>query len=55
MRAAIFYIELPDSRMAVLNYFDWQMDSAYWNDAISLGWQQYSARRDRPDRRRAAV
>ena len=43
MRAAICYIELPDSRMAVLNYFDWQMDSAYWNDAISLGWQQYSA------------
>ena len=42
MRAAIIYIELPASRMAVLNYFDWQTGSACWNDAIALGWQQYN-------------
>ena len=35
----IIYIELPDSRMAVLNYFDWQQGGAYWGDAVMLGWQ----------------
>ena len=35
----IIYIELPDSRMAVLNYFDWRQGGAYWGDAVRLGWQ----------------
>ena len=35
----IIYIELPDSRMAVLNYFDWRQGGAYWGDAVKLGWQ----------------
>lgn len=35
----ISYIELPDSRMAVLNYFDWRQGGAYWGDAVRLGWQ----------------
>ena len=35
----IIYIELPDSRMAVLNYFDWKQGGAYWGDAVMLGWQ----------------
>ena len=35
----IIYIELPDSRMAVLNYFDWQQGGTYWGDAVMLGWQ----------------
>lgn len=37
--AYIIYIELPGSRMAVLNYFDWQQGGAYWGDAVMLGWQ----------------
>lgn len=37
--AYIIYIELPGSRMAVLNYFDWQQGGTYWGDAVMLGWQ----------------
>ena len=33
------YIELPDSRMAVLNWFAWQQGGAHWGDAVMLGWQ----------------
>ena len=35
----IIYIELPDSRMAVLNWFAWQQGGAHWGDAVMLGWQ----------------
>ena len=35
MIASTYYIELPDYRMAVLNYFAWEQGSAYWGDSFS--------------------
>ena len=36
--AVTVYTELPDNRMAVLNWFRWERGSVHWNDGFDLWW-----------------
>ena len=38
LTAETVYTELPGYRMAVLNWFQWERGSAYWNDGFDLWW-----------------